>query len=87
MSIIALINNPALLLEFDLEEGVDFANSSSLKDIILDDNESLKYLYSLSPELGAEMEGMFSFIEVNTTSKSTTQEIEVIDNRDEAKED
>ena len=87
MSLFVLVNNPALLLEFDLEEGVDFANSSSFKDMILDDAESLQYLSTLSPELGAEMEGMFSFIEVNTTSKSTTQEIEVIDNRDEAKED
>ena len=88
MSIIALINNPALLLEFDLEEGVDFANSSSLKDMILDDAESLKYLYSLSPELSnAGIEEMITFFEINTTSKSTTQEIEIIDNRDEAQED
>ena len=88
MSIIALINNPALLLEFDLEEGVDFANSSSLKDMILDDAESLKYLYSLSPELSnAGVEEMITYLEINTTNKSTTQEIEIIDNRDEAQED
>ena len=88
MSIIALINNPALLFEFDLEEGVDFANSSSLKDMILDDAESLKYLYSLSPELSnAGIEEMITFFEINTTSKSTTQEVEVIDNREEAQED
>ena len=88
MSIIVLINNPALLLEFDLKEGVDFANSSSLKDMILDDAESLKYLYSLSPELSsAEMEEMITFFETNTNSKSTTQEVEVIDNREEAQED
>ncbi len=84
--IFILQNKANLLLEFDLEEGVDYANSSSLKDTWAD-HTNLELLFSLLPQMaGGETKDMFSWFKINITSESTTQEIEVTDNRDEAQD-